>query len=180
MMKTLVVMAVMLMPLLMQAQSPIDKVAEKYTALKGFNVINVSKDMLQLFATMANQKDSNTQALKKTISQMNGMKVISCNLDSVKPAMGIVFYDEVTAAFPPALYPELITGKDEYETVRFLTRKNPKGQITEFVMLEKGNREIVALSMTGIIDLSTVALIAKSMNIKELEDIKKYKITPKK
>jgi hypothetical protein len=180
MMKTTVVMAMMLIPLFMQAQSPIDKVAQKYTGKKGFKVVNISKDMLQLFVTMADKKDTATQAFKRTLAQMTGMKVIDVNCDSVKPALSLAFYNEATAAFPTSLYPELITGNDGYETIRFLTKKNPKGQIMEFVMLEKGDREIVVLSITGIIDLATVSKIAEAMDIRGMENLKHYKETKKK
>ena len=175
MIKSLVVMASLLMPLFIQAQSPLDKIATKYSGTKGFNVVVISKDMLQLFVTMADEKDTATQAFKRSIALMNGMKVINCDLDLVKPAPGLVFYNEATAAFDPAIYSELIKGNDGFEDIRFLTKKNPKGQITELVMLEKGSREIVAFSITGIIDLATVTKISKSMGINGVDELKKYK-----
>jgi len=179
-MKKILVVVAVLMPFLLQAQSPLDKVAYKYSGKKGFNAVNISKDMLQLFVSMADEKDTATQAFKRSITHMNNMKVISCNRDSVKTVPALAFFKEATAAFDPAIYPELITGNDGYEDIRFLAKKNPQGQITELVMLEIGAKEIVAFSITGIIDLATVSKIAKEMDIKGADELKKVKTKSKK
>jgi len=176
----LAVMAFFMMPIFIQAQSPLDKVAEKYNGKQGFNVVNISKDMLQVIFSVAEEKDTATQAFKRAVSHMNGMKVIDCNCDLVKPAQCLAFYNEASALFPPAIYKELITGNDGFEFIRFLTKKDSKGQITELIMLEQGAKEIVAFSITGIIDLATVSKIAKSMNIKGMDTLDNYKDKSKK
>jgi hypothetical protein len=180
MIKSLVVMAAMLMPLFMQAQSPLDKIYEKYATKNGFTTVNLSKDMFQLFTNMADDKDTSTVAFKKAIAQLDGMKVITCNVDSTKPALALAFYDEVAAVFPPSVYKELMTVNDDGNNVRFLTKQDAAGKIREMVMLEKGKKEVVVMNLTGIIDLTTVSKISKSMNIKGMENLKNYKEKGKK
>ena len=46
-MLSLVFMAFLMTPLLMNAQSPIDKVFEKYGSQEGFTSVNISKEMFQ-------------------------------------------------------------------------------------------------------------------------------------
>ena len=179
MMKSLVVIA-MLMPLFLQAQSPLDKVFEKYSTNDKFTTVNFSKDMFQLFASMSDPKDTGNVEFQKAISKMTGLKVMSTNVDSIKPDPALAFYNEAAAVFPPAVYKELLNVNDKGTNVRFLTKEDTKGTITEIVMLEKGKKEIVIMSITGIIDLATVSKISKSMDIKGMEELKNYKGKPRK
>jgi hypothetical protein len=48
------------------------------------------------------------------------------------------------------------------------------------VMLVKGKDEIVVLDMTGLIDLSTISKLSKSMNIHGMENLQKMKDNHKK
>ena len=52
-----------------------------------------------------------------------------------------------------------MTVNDEGNNVRFLTKSETNGKISEMVMLVKGKDEIVVLDMTGSIDLSTISKI---------------------
>ena len=179
-MMKLFVAAAMLMPLFLQAQSPLDKIYAKYAGNDKYTTVNFSKEMLQLFASMSDDKDTGNAAFKKAVTHLTGLKVISCSVDSLKPAPALGFYNEVAAVFPPSVYKELMKVNDMGNNICFLTRQDAKGQITELVMLEKGRREIVIMSITGIIDLATVSKISKSMDIKGMDELKKYKGKPKK
>ena len=49
---SLAFLAFLSVPLFLSAQSPIDKVFEKYAAQDGFTSVNITKDMFQLFMQM--------------------------------------------------------------------------------------------------------------------------------
>ena len=180
MIKCFVIAAVMLTPIFLQAQSPLDKIFAKYAGNDKFTTVNFSKEMFQMFASMADPKDTSNAAFQKAISKMTGLKVVSMDVDTLKPAAAMAFYNEAAAVFPPAVYKELMNVTDKGTNVRFLTKEDTKGIITELVMLEKGKKDALVMSITGIIDLATVSKISKSMNIQGMDELKKYKQPHKK
>jgi hypothetical protein len=165
---------------LANAQSPFDKLYEKYATQQGYTSVNVSKDLFQMFANMGDQKDTGAQNMKKAMDQLNGLKVLSCKPDSLKPGKAAAFFNEASAIFDNPSYKELMTVNDEGNNIRFLTKTDPKGKITEMVMLVKGKDEIVVLDMTGLIDLSTISKLSRSMNIHGMENLQKMKDNHKK
>lgn len=162
------------------AQSSFDKVYEKYAGVEGYTAVNISKDMFQMFQSLGNDSDPDAKEIKKVISQLSGLKVLSCNSDSLKPQKAQVFYNEVVALYPASVYKELMTINDGGENVRFLTKQDGAGRINELVMLLKGKHEATVLTLTGNIDLSTISKLSKSMNIHGMEDLGKLKPKVKK
>lgn len=169
------VIAFIVLPFRMNAQSPIDKFFEKYAGQDGYTSVNISKDMFQMFAGMGDPKDTTNRELKKALEQLSGLKVLTCNADSLKPGKANGFYNEASALFPASAYKELMTVNDDGNNIRFLTKQDGLGKISEMVMLMKGKKEVVVLSILGSIDLSTVSKISKSMNIHGMEKLEKIK-----
>ena len=158
------------------AQSPFDKFYEKYSTQEGYTSVNISKDLFQMFASMGeDKKDTSGQEMKKVLSQLIGLKVLSCKPDSMKPGKATVFFNEAVAIFNTPAYKELMTVNDDGNNVRFLTRQDGKDKISEMVMMAKGKDEMVVLDMTGLIDLSSISKISKSMNIHGMENLQKMK-----
>jgi hypothetical protein len=178
--KSFVVSAFILIPYFMNAQSPLDKVFDKYAGKEGFTTVNISKEMFQMLLSMADDKDTSNREMQKMMGQLNGLKVLTCTVDSTKPAQAIAFYNEASAVFPPAVYKELMTVNDDGSNIRFITKQEGNGRISEMVMLIKGKHEMVVMSLTGIIDLSTVSKLSKTMNIKGMENLKNLKDKNKK
>jgi hypothetical protein len=162
-------------PLLMDAQSPIDRIFEKYNGQEGFTSVNISKDMFQMFSSMGDAKDTSTMEMKKIMDQLTGLKVLTCNADTVKQAKATAFYNETVAVLPGSVYKELMTVNDEGQNMRFLSKQDATGKIQEMVMLTKGKHEVVVLSITGSIDLATLSKLSKRMNIHGLDQLEKMK-----
>jgi hypothetical protein len=118
--------------------------------------------------------------MQKMVSQLNGLKVLTCNADSTKPGKAAAFYNEVAVLFPATAYKELMTVNDDGDNIRFLTKQDAAGKISEMVMLMKGKHESVVMSLTGSIDLSTVSKLSKSLNIHGMENLQKVKSDKKK
>lgn len=173
--KSVSIAALLLIPFLIQAQSPIDKVFDKYAGKEGFTTVNISKEMFQMFMSMANDKDTSMQDMKKALGQLTGMKVLTCNADSTNPSEVTTFFNEATSVFPSATYKELMTINDNGDNIRFLKKQDGNGKISEIIMLKKGKHEVVVLSITGSIDMATVSNISKNMNINGMENLKKLK-----
>ena len=178
---TLVVTAFLAISSLANAQSPFDKFYEKYCTQDGYTSVNISKELFQMFASMGDdKKDTSAQEMKKVINQLNGLKVLSCKPDSMKPGKATIFFNEAVAIFNTSAYKELMTVNDDGSNFRFLTKQDGKGKITELVMMAKGKDEMVVLDMTGLIDLSSISKISKSMNIHGMENLQKMKGAHKK
>lgn len=169
--------ALLMVPFLLNAQSPIDKVFEKYAGQDRFTTVNISKEMFQMFQQMgsANQKDSTVMEIKKMMEQLTGLKVLTYNFDSTDMVKAVSVYNEFAGCFPAASYKELMTINKGREYIKFLTKQEANGKISEMVMLMKDEKEVAVLSLTGLIDLSTVSKLSKGMNIHGTENLHKIK-----
>jgi len=70
-------------------------------------------------------------------------------------------------------YEELMTVKEENEEVRFMIREIG-GKIAELVMITGGEGSSV-VSISGDLDLKTIADLSGKMGIEELENLEKVK-----
>ena len=176
-MLSLLLGAMLLMPVALRAQSPIDKVFDKYVAQDGFTSVNISKELFQMFVQMGKDKvnDSAMIEMKKILEQLNGLKVLTFSFDSSKISRAVAVYNEFSGVFPPSIYKELMNLTEGRQNIRFLTKQDANGRINEMVMLMKDRKEVAVLSLTGIIDLSTISQLSKGMNIHGMEALQKMK-----
>ena len=176
-MLTAVWMVLLAVPVLVNAQSPIDKVFDKYASQDGFTAVNISKEMFQMFMQMgkADQNDTSAVELRKMMEQLNGLKVLTFAFDSTKIAKAVGIYNEFAGVFPASTYKELMTISEGRQNVKFMTKQDAGGRISEMVMLMKDKNDVAVLSLTGTIDLSTVSKLSKGMNFKGMENLSKLK-----
>ena len=170
-------MAFLTAPILLNAQSPIDKVFDKYASQDGFTSVNISKEMFQMLMQMgkSDSKDTSMADMKKMMNQLSGLKVLTFSFDSTKMVKAVSVYNEFASAFPPASYKELMTVNEGRQNIKFMTKQDASGVISEMVMLMKDKTEVAVLSLTGNIDLSTVSKLSKGMNIHGMEGLRKMK-----
>ena len=170
-------MAFLVMPFLVNAQSPIDKVFEKYASQDGFTSVNISKEMFQMLMQMGQgeSKDTGFVEMKKMMEQLTGLKVLTYEFDSSKIVKAVSIYNEFAGVFPASTYKELMNINEGRQNVKFMTKQDAGGKISEMVMLMKDKNELAVLSLTGNIDLSTVSKLSKGMNIHGMEGLKKIK-----
>jgi hypothetical protein len=172
---TLMGFYLLLFPFLVNAQSPIDKVFEKYATQDGFTSVNVTKEMFQMLMQMSqgDTKDTSIVEVKKMMEQLTGLKVLTYAFDSTKIVKAVSIYNEFAGVFPASSYKELMTVNEGRQNIKFMTRQDGSGKISEMVMLMKDKTEVAVLSLTGNIDLATVSKLSKGMNIKGMEGLKK-------
>jgi hypothetical protein len=173
----LVCMAFLMFPLLLNAQSPIDKVFDKYTSQDGFTTVNISKELFQMMMQIGqgDSKDTSMMEMKKMMEQLTGLKVLTFSFDSTKMSKAVSVYNEFAGVFPANQYKELMTVNEGRQNIKFMTKQDASGKISEMVMLMKDKTEVAVLSLTGNIDLSTVSKLSKGMNIKGMEGLNKMK-----
>ncbi len=174
-MLSLVCMVFLMTPFLTNAQSPIDKVFDKYVSQDGFTTVNISKEMFQMLMQMGQgeTKDTNMIEIKKMMEQLTGLKVLTFGFDSTKIVKAVAVYNEFAGAFPANIYKELMTINEGRENIKFMTKQDASGKISEMVMLMKNKSEVAVLSLTGNIDLSTISKLSKNMNIHGMEGLRK-------
>ncbi len=160
------------LPLITLAQkSPIDKLFEKYAGHDCFTTVNISSEMFGLFANFENNADDQDfEDFQKMIKQLEGLKILSFTpgID----CSSIDFYKEVLQVYPMEEYTELMVVQEKGEEVRFYVKKN-NGGISELLMIAKETDEIVVLSLAGMLDMSYISKLSKSMNIHGLDKLEK-------
>jgi len=174
---SLAIMAIMSISSMMYAQSPLDKTFEKYAGQDGFTTVNISKEMFQMLQQMGtgDSKDISAVEIKKMMDQLTGLKVLTFTFDSTKIAKAVSVYNEFSGLFPSGAYSELLTINEGRQYIKFLTKQDGSGKISEMVMLMKDKTEVAVLSLTGNIDLATVSKLSKGMNIRGMEGLNKMK-----
>ncbi|MCX6280154.1 MAG: DUF4252 domain-containing protein [Bacteroidetes bacterium] len=161
----------------LNAQSPIDKVFDKYASQDGFTTVNISKELFQMMMQIGQgeTKDTNAVEIKKMMEQLTGLKVLTFEFDSTKIVKAVSIYNEFAGLFPSSTYKELMSVNEGRQNIKFLTKQDASGKINEMVMLMKDKNEVAVLSLTGNIDLSTVSKLSKGMNIKGMEGLNKMR-----
>jgi hypothetical protein len=145
-------------------KSPIDAIFDKYSEKDGFTTVYISKSMFSLFANKDSKDD-----FGKIIAGLESIKILSVE-DSVLNTK-INLYKELVKDLPLDKYEQLMVVKEKDEDMRMMIRK-ANGKILEFLMIG-GGKDNFLISITGNLDLNSIAKLSKEMNIKELENVDK-------
>jgi len=162
---------------LLNAQSPIDKIYEKYSGQDGFTTVNFTKEMFQMIQQMniGDSSDTDIKNAKQVVDQLSGVKVLMYKFDSLNVMKAVSIYNEFTGAYSSSSYKELMTIQEGRQFVKFLTKHGANNKVTEFVMLMKDKNEVGVISLTGNIDLASISKMSKFMNIKGMDNLNKIK-----
>lgn len=151
------------------AQSVIDRFFEKYEDDRSFTLVSVTPKMFSMFSKL----DINTgegQQFMSVVKKLKGLRILA----KEDAADGSKLYKEA-AAFLTRDFEELMTVRDKDNDLKFLVKENAKGNISELIMLVGGDKEFVAMSLVGDIDLNEISQIAGNMNIQGMDNLKKLK-----
>ena len=165
--KTICILAVFLIPFSGIAQDDaISKFLGKYVNDEKFSTVYITKRMFRLIAQITDDEES--KEFEKTINNIESFCILSS--DQVK---GRQLYKEVINTIPIKQYEELMIIREGQDLTKFLIRENSKGQILELLMISGKEKDFTILSMTGIIDLESIAKLSKQMEIDGLEHLEK-------
>ncbi|MCF8230243.1 MAG: DUF4252 domain-containing protein [Bacteroidales bacterium] len=152
-------------PLMAMAQTPIDKLYEKYAGKEGFTSVNISPQMFGLFSEMDVDEDDETGAMKKAVKEITGMKILS-----YEPKDGqelINFKEEVEKTLDLEGFEELMVVDSEDGGVKFLVKKK-KDKILEFLMLAGEDDEYTVMSFVGNMDIETIGQLSKQFGMDQM------------
>lgn len=174
---SLVVGAFVMISFLTHAQNPIDKIYEKYSGQDGFTAVNFTKEMFQMIQQMkmGDSTNSDMKEMKQMVDQLSGVKVLMYSFDSTKVLKAVAIYNEFAGAYSSATYKELMTVQEGRQFVKFMTKQESAGKVSEFVMLLKDKNEVGVISLAGLIDLASISKMSKFMNIKGMDNLKRIK-----
>jgi hypothetical protein len=161
----------MVLPVMIMAQNPMDKLYEKYAGQEGFTSVNISPEMFSMFAEMnidtTKIEGDEAKEAVDMISQMNGMKILTYKKES---ANDNEFYNEIKDAFDFNAYKELMSVKEEGTDVKFYVKR--KGEmISEMLMIAEQADETVLMNFSGLFNMRTVAKLGQSMNMHGMEHL---------
>ena len=132
--------------------------------------VSISKEMFTQILSMAvSQNDSASREMKGIMDKLTGLKVITYDIDTMDYSKAVSIYNEWAGIFPPSTYKELMAVTEGRDNYKFMTKQDADGKISEMVMLMKGRKELVVISLTGVIDMSNVSKISRSMGIHGME-----------
>ena len=162
-------------PILLSAQSPADKLFEKYSEKDGFTSVYITQHMFSLFADIETEEDKD--GFVELVKNLNCIKIISVDDETPEMNAKVNFYDEIMKELPRDQYNELMVVKEKDSDVVFLARE-VKGVIVELLLIAggKSNSDNVLISIQGIIDLENIAKLSHGLGIegmKSLEDLEK-------
>jgi len=122
--------------------------------------------MFGLFSNVETEEDDDYMNM---IKNLNNIKILSAPGSAES---GINFFEEALDKLPSKEYEELMIIKDAKQDIKFLV-KEEKGKVVELLMLIGGEEDNVLISITGVIDMNTIAKLSKSMNIEGMENLEK-------
>jgi hypothetical protein len=146
-------------------RSPVDDLFEKYNGKEGFTSVYISSRMFSLLARI----DTDDEEFRNMVTRIKSIRILS--IDSARNVSGINFCNDLLPRLNRTGYEELMTVKEQNDEVRFMIRE-VDGKIAELVMVTAGPGSSV-VSITGDLDLKTIAGLSGSMGISELEDLEK-------
>lgn len=149
-------------------RSPVDEVFDRYNGKEGFTSVYISSKMFGLLSRI----NTDDEEFRNLVTRIKSIRILS--IDSAKNlTTGINFNRELLPGLKKTGYEELMTVKEQDKEVRFMIREI-SGKIAELVMITGGPSSSI-VSISGDLDLKTIANLSDSMGIEELEGLENVK-----
>jgi len=165
---TILIVAIVVFPFMIAAQSPADALFDKYSGQDGFTSVYITQHMFSLFADIETEEDED--GFIELVKNLKCIKILSVEDDTLQLNKQVNFYDEIMHDFPDGKYEELMVVKKKDQDVRFYILKEGD-KISELLMIVGGVEDNALISIQGDIDLKTISKLSKSMNIDGMENL---------
>nr|NQU89982.1 DUF4252 domain-containing protein [Bacteroidota bacterium] len=158
--------------------SPTDELFEVYGAKDGFTTIHVTKELFTLFAEITEDAEGDeAREFEDVVKGLDHIRILLYDIGDDNKYASEETLDEFRDMLDDVKlqnFTELMTVKEGKETVKFMIRKNGK-TINELLLLLNQDDQAGFISITGNINLKSIARLSKSMNIKGMENLEKLK-----
>ena len=149
---------------LIKAQTPVEKLFEKYDGKDDITSVYITKYMFNLISKIETEEEDDD--FQEITSKLDGIRILVSE-------GGVNLYDEIAPQLGDE-YKELMIVKEKGELVKMLVNEQDD-VIKEFLILVKEDydNESVVLVISGDIDLKTISKLSKSIDIKGMEHLDK-------
>jgi len=147
-------------------KSPVDEVFDRYNGKQGFTSVYISSKMFSLLARIDKEDDE----FRNLVTRIKSIRILSID-SATNLTSGINFSNELLPKLKKTGYEELMTVREDNSQVQFMIRE-VAGRIAELVMITGGYSSSV-VSISGDLDLKTIASLSDSMGIDELHGLEK-------
>jgi ACT domain-containing protein len=148
-----------------KAQSPADRIFDKYSGKEGYTTVFISKYMFDLFSNIE-PTDPEAKEMKEAISKLTGIKILA----SEKPDESVSFLKEMKKDISSGGYKELMVIKEGDQDVQFLVHED-NGKVSELLLIVSDKGENVLISIQGDIDMKNISKLANVMDIEGMDKL---------
>lgn len=166
-MKKLVIIIAFITGMAAMAQSPVDKIFNKYAGKDGYTTVVINSFMFKLMANIETD-DPEYEEFRKATSGIESIRILAAEGGEAN------FAGELLDILPREEYEEMMVVKEADEEVAFLAREEG-GIITEFLLIVdgKGNEDALIV-FTGNIDLGSIASLSGAMDLPAMESLEDF------
>ncbi len=149
------------------AQTAVDQIFDKYNGQQGFTNVTINQYLFEMIAKMDTTDEG--KEMVEMAQSIEGIRILA--MDTIMENVNL--YQEVMKATKKGDYKELMTVKEKDNDIVFMVKEDD-GIIKELLMVIGGTKEENAIiSIKGDIDLAKMGSLAKTMNIKGMENLEK-------
>lgn len=154
------------------AQSPTDKLFDKYSGKEGFTTVHISQELFDMFADME-LEEAGDQEVKEVQEMMTQLKYIRILMYEAKEGTmdELMDFKSEMKKFDLEGFSELMMVKEEDEEVKFMARKGDNNKISELLLIINEADEAGFISINGNIDMKTVSKLSKTMKLNGMEHL---------
>ena len=165
-MKKLILSIVLIAGMLtVKAQTPVDKIFNKYAGQDGYTTVVINSFMFKLLASIETD-DPEYEQFKSASAGIESIRILAQDGDGSEG-----FGKDLIKNLPRNEYEELMVVKEADEEVLFLAREDG-GIITEFLLVVAGDDGDDALIVfTGNIDLESIASLSQGLDLPAMENL---------
>lgn len=146
----------------------VSAVFEKYSGAPGYTTVNITGEMLNMFAHVEEQRRDTTFA-----SRLSEVKILALENGCDKPEVTIDLRAEVYGKLDKSVYKEMLSVKQSDEDV-FILAKEANGRIAELLIIVGGKDNNALIQIKGDMLLSEMAEMANRYDMKGFEHLKKF------
>lgn len=158
--------------LTVNAQTPVDKIFNKYAGKDGYTTVIINSFMFKLLASIETD-DPEYEEFRKASSGIESIRILAQDGGG-----SVGFGRELIKNLPRDEYEELMVVKEVDEEVLFLAREDG-GVITEFLLVVAGDDgEDALIVFTGNIDLESIASLSQGLDLPAMESLENFDEKP--
>ena len=146
----------------------ISKYFSDYEYHEDFTVVTISGKMFRMISNIEMDNPEDKQTLD-VISKLTGLKVITTEDND-----GMSYFKSSLRTLSSSPFEEILSVNEDEEYIKIFIREEGK-DIVELLMVMGSDHDFSLLSITGIIDLATIAKLGKSLDIDGMKNLEKIK-----